>query len=725
MKLQDASFLSSLVFAVGAVAFAVIYVCLPPNRGWDLTVDQIGAANLVWKISFNGTDDFDFDAILGGFEQQAIEPVEQDEQIPLFSMPSLEKWEHANEYNNALCKKVVDAKINGISKCIYDNNCQGGIPTVGEMWAADDNVYTSCTTTAMRQYERKVSLISLCHAQVYHLLSVRQVTQSALFGDSELSGLIGNSFPLAVFFGKIDNKVALEVANSNASMDDKVEDMCDAIRQKTGLFYDSQGRTVSLAIGNLGSYYHPMTQFLQSSLDQPERLTSMSSPPHNAEVVVIISQQDLQTKASLWANSQFDWTPEDMPEKNIYTATTTKQVIQALTEVYQGNGTSFKTMFLVEAVEGLQTIRSFMLGYLYMADLADDHWIQFFPSPLANFEEKSQMTRYLTNNAWADIRWTENLDLANKSSTPQIGMAQRFYGLRRKAPSGSNWVIHVKKGTMNPADIPAHFDYRDHPKARCLYPVVGQGFCGSCWAITMAEMISSAKCLASDAEYENPVSLQDILSCVQSDVYGCRGAFLSDALMTARNLGFVNESCVPYYNGNCYDLVAHGTVCTPEEKQGLRLVPTAKCKAKCENGVAKQRRQFIKDFMWINVGSAGRTAPRETSVLVQEFILKRGPVIAGIAVYPDFENFDSEHDIYIHKQDPTQRLLGGHAILIIGWGTETLENGKQIDYWICKNSWGTDWGMEGYFRVVRNVGGIPYIIDEVYSLELSKDSLFY
>jgi len=37
-----------------------------------------------------------------------------------------------------------------------------------------------------------------------------------------------------------------------------------------------------------------------------------------------------------------------------------------------------------------------------------------------------------------------------------------------------------------------------------------------------------------------------------------------------------------------------------------------------------------------------------------------------------------------------------HAVLATGFGTE---NG--IDYWIVKNSWSTDWGEKGYFRIKR------------------------
>lgn len=58
-------------------------------------------------------------------------------------------------------------------------------------------------------------------------------------------------------------------------------------------------------------------------------------------------------------------------------------------------------------------------------------------------------------------------------------------------------------------------------------------------------------------------------------------------------------------------------------------------------------------------------------------------------VYQDFMSYKG--GVYKHTSGG---FLGGHAVEMIGWG---VENGQE--YWLCKNSWGPNWGEQGYFRI--------------------------
>ena len=68
--------------------------------------------------------------------------------------------------------------------------------------------------------------------------------------------------------------------------------------------------------------------------------------------------------------------------------------------------------------------------------------------------------------------------------------------------------------------------------------------------------------------------------------------------------------------------------------------------------------------------------------------------------------------------------MGGHAIKIVGWGTQVdSSTNKSIDYWTVANSWDTSWGEQGYFRIKRGVNmcgiesnvyaGLPLIEERV------------
>ena len=60
----------------------------------------------------------------------------------------------------------------------------------------------------------------------------------------------------------------------------------------------------------------------------------------------------------------------------------------------------------------------------------------------------------------------------------------------------------------------------------------------------------------------------------------------------------------------------------------------------------------------------------------------------------DFFNYKS--GVYSHVSGD---YAGLHAVALMGWGESDAE-GK---YWIVKNSWGVNFGEEGYFRIARGL----------------------
>ncbi|KAK9505525.1 hypothetical protein O3M35_009561 [Rhynocoris fuscipes] len=75
---------------------------------------------------------------------------------------------------------------------------------------------------------------------------------------------------------------------------------------------------------------------------------------------------------------------------------------------------------------------------------------------------------------------------------------------------------------------------------------------------------------------------------------------------------------------------------------------------------------------------------------IQTEIMNNGPVEGTLTVYEDLLTYKQ---VYKHVAG---KALGGHAIRILGWGEE-----NSTPYWIIANSWNTDWGDNGYFKILR------------------------
>ena len=206
-------------------------------------------------------------------------------------------------------------------------------------------------------------------------------------------------------------------------------------------------------------------------------------------------------------------------------------------------------------------------------------------------------------------------------------------------------TIVVKK----PQNMPESLDWRGN---ECIHSIGLQGFCGSCWAFTVAGVVSDRCCLA--GKDHGWLSPQELVSCDTAVNEGCDGGDRTLAMQYVQAHGLVPEECFPYqYYDHKYP-----------------------CKGKCENKQPWADAHVCKCKNVIPcTGAEGILA-----------CLANGPVAAGIVVYADFFYYKKG----IYRWDKKSAFRGYHAIRLVGYTPE---------YWTCANSWGDDWGEKGYFRI--------------------------
>ncbi|MFM8288449.1 MAG: C1 family peptidase [Planctomycetaceae bacterium] len=77
--------------------------------------------------------------------------------------------------------------------------------------------------------------------------------------------------------------------------------------------------------------------------------------------------------------------------------------------------------------------------------------------------------------------------------------------------------------------------------------------------------------------------------------------------------------------------------------------------------------------------------------------LQLSPLVASLAVDTDFiKSYGKTSGVYQGPRGP--KLF--HTVAVVGYGN------SPTPHWICKNSWGLDWGQQGYFQVALDVAGI-------------------
>jgi len=184
--------------------------------------------------------------------------------------------------------------------------------------------------------------------------------------------------------------------------------------------------------------------------------------------------------------------------------------------------------------------------------------------------------------------------------------------------------------------------------------VKNQGTCGSCWAFSSVGAVESAWAIKNNILYN--LSQQELIDCSFLD-RGCNGGSMDLAFLFIKNHGLCTNLSYPY--------------------QGKKH----KChKKKCESVVHIKNHSDVQKNNESQLKNAVAIQP--ISVAIQAN--KRSFQMYKSGIYNDYKCGT--------KLD--------HGVLVIGYDHDTDLN---MSYWIIKNSWGSQWGDNGYIRIQRNI----------------------
>ena len=225
---------------------------------------------------------------------------------------------------------------------------------------------------------------------------------------------------------------------------------------------------------------------------------------------------------------------------------------------------------------------------------------------------------------------------------------------------GAPWeTVTIGPGEgVSPLTLPASWDWRSVNGTDWTTPIKDEGFCGASWAFApLAAYETRIKLAAYNPNLVPDLSEQYLLSCCPSG--NCSYAVLDEVANWIVCQGTVDEACFPYAEDDA--------------------IP---CSESCFD--RDSRKYKGEGWSWVcgdwNITDVDR---------IKQEVYSCGPVPTFMWVYTDFFNYTT--GIYNHT---TGDYVEDLCVAIVGWGNE-----GGVDYWICKNSWGTDWGESGWFKI--------------------------
>ncbi|XP_015247610.1 PREDICTED: cathepsin O-like [Cyprinodon variegatus] len=283
-----------------------------------------------------------------------------------------------------------------------------------------------------------------------------------------------------------------------------------------------------------------------------------------------------------------------------------------------------------------------------------------------NSEEFSRRQIYFQNAAMRHIH-LNSFSTEPQSATYGINqfsdlsqMEFRDVYLRAESSRAPGFTGRTRMG------LPAKFDWRDKG---VVAPVQNQLECGSCWAFSAVGAIQSVHAMG--ASQLEQLSVQQVLDCSYENK-GCNGGSPS------HTLAWLKQSRVKLVSRSEYPYKAKTGICHffPQSHEGVA----------------------VKNY------SLHSFSGQEEAMMGQ--LVQFGPLAAVV----DAVSWQDYLGGIIQHHCSSQ--WSNHAVLVVGYDTT-----GDIPYWIVQNSWGTEWGDQGYVYI-KIGGNMCGIADSVAAVSL-------
>lgn len=263
--------------------------------------------------------------------------------------------------------------------------------------------------------------------------------------------------------------------------------------------------------------------------------------------------------------------------------------------------------------------------------------------------------------------------------------------------------------------LPTSFDGRKE-WGEYIEGVRNQGLCGSCYAFATVFVLESRLSIYSKGKYKYQLSPSKLIFCsnpievkenedrpeeelikealnqklpfdyttpqslIRKNIMSCSGETLISAWQFLYRFGVPEDSCIGY-GDNDNESVINLTIRDTIEQSCVDVLGSAMdiCLDKKTKMISHRAGGYY-------------TVPKNDYEICRD-IYHWGPCSSGVVIYDDFLEWNGKG---VYEWDKTSGVVGGHAIVLMGWGEE---GGKK--YWLVRNSWGADWGDKGYFKILR------------------------